>query len=406
MSIRQHPDFLRIWSGQVVSNIGDGVHRIAVLWWARQATGSDLAVVAGALATVLPSLAAAPLAGWLVDRWPKQRLLLASEVIRLVASLALAALYSTGNLALGGVLVIAALAAVGTAVFDPALMSSVTTLVSAEARPTANSMIGGSAAVAGIVGPALGGLLIGVAGTGAALWLDAATFAVSIVLIAASRVPAPVGRSESGMPDDGVWAGWHLVRRDREVRDLVVVAGGLNLCAAPVPVLVVGLAAGPLGLGGRGFGLLEACVPAGVLAGLVLAPRLVGRPGAGRAGVLATGLGIAAVGLLAWWPWAALWLFVGGAGVGVVNALLPTRFQSGVAPELQGRVFALVGAISQLGRPIGLLLAAPLVAGVGVQAGIVVCGLSLAAIGVVGRRGLEARPARSAATGAPAIAVP
>ena len=41
MSIRSHRDFLRIWAGQAVSNVGDGVHRIAVLWWARQATGSD-----------------------------------------------------------------------------------------------------------------------------------------------------------------------------------------------------------------------------------------------------------------------------------------------------------------------------------------------------------------------------
>ena len=63
MSLREHPDFARVWAGLAVSNVGDGVNRIAVLWWARQATGSDAIVVLVALATVVPSLAAAPLAG-------------------------------------------------------------------------------------------------------------------------------------------------------------------------------------------------------------------------------------------------------------------------------------------------------------------------------------------------------
>ena len=80
MSARR--DFLRVVAGQAVSGIGDGVNRIAVLWWARQTTGSDAIVVLVALATVLPTLAAAPLAGWLVDRLPRRALMLASDLVR------------------------------------------------------------------------------------------------------------------------------------------------------------------------------------------------------------------------------------------------------------------------------------------------------------------------------------
>ena len=63
-----------------------------------------------------------------------------------------------------------------------------------------------------------------------------------------------------------------------------------------------------------------------------------------------------------------------GVGVGVANTILPTRFQDAVEPAVQGRVFALVGAMSVAGRPIGLMLTAPLAALVGVRAGLAVCG--------------------------------
>ena len=182
-----------------------------------------------------------------------------------------------------------------------------------------------------------------------------------------------------------------------------MVAAALNLCAAPVPVLVVGLAAGPLELGGRGYGLLAACLPAGVLLGLLVAPRLARAAAAGLGGVTATALGIAGVGAIAWSPLAATMLLIAGAGVGVVNTILPTRFQDGVDPALQGRVFALVGAIAQVGRPVGLLAAAPLVAGPGVQVGLALCGAGLLAVGLVGRSGLTT-PAAIVATGPKEIA--
>jgi len=383
----QHKNFLRLWAGQAVSSVGDGVHRIAVLWWARQATGSDAVVVVVALATVLPTLAAAPVAGWLVDRYSRRGLMLAADVVRIGTSLALALAMWAGSLSTGMVIGVSIVAAAAAAVFDPALMSSVTLLVSSEHRVQANSMLGVSGALAGIVGPALGGLLIGLAGTGAALWFDAGTFMLSFLLVVVSRIPMPVADADAPR-DGGIGAGLRLVRDHREVRDLVIVAAGLNLCVAPVGVLIVGLAAGPLGLGGGGFGLLEAAVPAGLVCGLLVAPRLVGRSTTALMALLVTAVGIAIAGAvpIAWW--AGISFLMAGIGGGIANAILPTRFQESVDPTLQGRVFALVGALSQAGRPIGLLLAAPMVAIVGVRAGFAVCGFGLAVVSLAGRRGL------------------
>lgn len=387
--MRIHRDFLRVWAGQAVSNLGDGVHRVAVLWWAKQATGSDAVVVLVALASVVPTLVAAPVAGWLVDRCSRRGLMLASDALRFGSTATLAAAAATGALSTWLVVGCGVLAALAGSVFDPALMASVTLLVPAERRAAANSMLGANGAVAGIVGPAAGGALVGLAGMAPALWFDAATFLVSFALVAASRIPMPPARGE-GDHRVGIAGGVELLRADRAVRDLVVVAAGLNFFVAPVSVLIVSLAAGPLSLGGGGYGLLEAAIPAGMVVGLVLAPRVAGRARATLVALLTTGAAIAVSTAAPWAAWAGFAFVVAGAGVGVANTIIPSQFQERVAPEVQGRVFAMVGALSVAGRPLGLLLTAPLVAIVGVRAAFAACGVGLATVAWSGRRGLHA----------------
>lgn len=387
--MRQHRDFLRLVAGQAVSAVGDGISRIAILWWAWETTGSNAIVVFVALATVLPTLAAAPLAGWLVDRFPRRRLMLIADAVRVLTSAGLALAVWEDSLNTPTVVAVAALAAIAAAVFDPALLASVTMLVDEEQRISANSLLGGVVAVAGIAGPAIGGLLVGTWGTGGALMVDAATFAVSFVFVVLSRIPDPEHVVSGATDDDGGWtAGLQLLRSDRSIRDLVMVAAGLNLAVAPLGVLIVSLAAGPLQLDGRGFGLLEASIPLGIVAGFIVAPKIAKGRQAALVALLATGGAIAMSGAWALALWAGAAFVLAGVGVGVTNSVLPARFQAGVAPEVQGRVFALVGALGQAGRPVGLLLAAPMIAVVGVRGGFVVCGLALAAVAWAGRRGL------------------
>lgn len=405
MSIRTSRDFVRIWSGQAVSNVGDGVHRIAILWWARQSTGSNLAVVAVALATTIPGIVAAPFAGWLVDRMDRRHLMLWSDLARVGTSGAIAVLAWSGALEVWSVMVLAAFAAVAGAVFNPAYMASITMLVPPDDRPTANSMVGLNDAIAGILGPAIGGLLVGLWGVGAALWFDAATFVVSMLFVLASVVPMPA-RSPSADADgeqgEGFLAGLALLRRDRSLRDLTLVAVGLNTFVAPVPVIIVALAAGPFALGGTGYGLLEAAIPLGLLAGFAFAPRVATRRLAGMVGLLVSGGAIALVGAAPWALAAGASLVAAGVGVGVVNTVLPTRFQADVEPAVQGRVFALLGGLMQVGRPVGLAMAAPLIAVLGPRGGITVCGVAMLLVTLAGRRGVlgpevSTQPAAAAA---------
>ena len=393
MSIRRHRDFLRIWAGQLVSNLGDGVHRVAVLWWARQATGSNMAVVAVALATTLPMILMAPLAGTLVDRVDRRRLMLVSDIVRFGTSALLALLFAADLLTLPVVLVAAVVAATAGSVFTPAYMASITMLVPVDDRATANSLVGVNEAVAGVLGPAVGGVLIGVWGTSSALWFDAATFVVALLLVFASRVPMPAraeGSTDRADADtDGPFAAIGLLRRNRSIRDLTMVAVALNTFVAPVPVLMVALAAGPLGLGGTGFGLLQAAIPLGMVVGFVLGPRLSTVRPAPLVALAVTSVGIALAGATTLGLVAGLTFVAAGVGVGVANTLLRTRFQNDIEPSLQGRVFALLGALGQIGRPAGLLMAAPLLAVLGPRGGLVVCGLCMLAVSWIGRSGVQ-----------------
>jgi MFS family permease len=395
MSIRARSDFMRIWSGQAVSNLGDGVHRIAVLWWAKQATGSNVVVVVVALASVVPALVAAPVAGWLVDHVDRRRLMLAADALRTMTSAALAALAWGHSLSTAMVVLCASAAAAATCVFSTAYSASITMLVPEDDRARANSMVGINEALAGILGPAVGGLVIGLWGTSSAFGCDAATFVVSFAVVAASRVPMPEQvASATRESTGGISAGVALLRRNRSLRDLVVVAAGLNLFVSPVPVLLVVLAAGPFALGGTGYGLLEACVPAGLLLGFVVGPRLATLRWSAVVALAATGLGIAFAAVTTTAAVGGVTLMAAGVGMGVANTLLPTRFQRDVDPALQGRVFALLGALGQAGRPLGLLMTAPLIALVGVRSGMAVCGGSMLAITWFGRHGLEDRAHR------------
>lgn len=386
--MREQRDFMKVWAGQAVSNLGDGIHKVAILWWARQATGSNTVVVMVALATMLPSVVAAPFAGWLADRVSRRMLMMVSDAIMFATSALLALAAATGSLSTSLVIALAIVAALAASMEDPALQASISQLVPEERRAAANSMLGANRAIAGILGPAIGGVLIGFAGTAAALWVDAATFALAFLMVALSRIPMPVA-VEADENSSGLAAGFRILKQDREVRDLVIVASGLNFCIAPVPVLIVGLAAGPLHLGGSGFGVLMAAVPAGLLVGLAVAPRFTRVASATLWSLLLTGVGVAASGAAPWAWWAGAAFTGAGFGVGVANTLVQTRFQSRVAPELQGRVFALVGACMIVGQPLGLLLAAPLIATLGVRGGLAVCGVGLLAIALAGRRGLS-----------------
>jgi hypothetical protein len=379
--LRRHRDFARLWLGQVVSVSGDGMQRIALLWWAGQHGGTSL-LVAVAVCGIVPLVALSPVGGWAADRYDRRRLMVAADILRVSTSglLAVAMLWGTPPVAL--VCALVALTAVGTAAFDPTYAATVPTLVPEEDRPAANGLNLANSAAGGLVGPILGGLLLAALGIGGVLVVNAATFAWSALCVLAARIPAapatlvtePSPAAVAGSEPGPVRA----VLADRQLRRLVALAATLNLVAAPVPLLIVSLADVRLGVGVQVYALLEAVLSAGVLVGALTAGMLAARKHAMAVSMLALGGCLASLGLV---PLAGAFVALGlcGVSIAVANTALITIFQNSVAPEVQGRVFGVVGAMAEGLRPLGLLLAGPLLAFAGVSGAFAVVGLAVVA---------------------------
>lgn len=163
---------------------------------------------------------------------------------------------------------------------------------------------------------------------------------------------------------------------DRGVRRLAGLASVLNLTAAPMGVLIVALAVDRHDVGPGVFGVLEMTISAGVLVGAVTAAKFAGRRSARMVSLLGVGGSIALIGVTPLVVAMAV-LVVCGFALAVANTVLITTLQDAVAPEVQGRVFGILGSVTQGLRPVDLLLAGPLLAVAGVEWSFIVIGLSV-----------------------------
>lgn len=368
MILRTSPNFRSLWLGQSVSVIGDGMQRIALLWWAHHVGGTSLVTLV-ALCTVIPVVLCSPLGGSLADRFDRRTLLLSADLSRLAVTAVLATLVLRGDPPIALVCALVAASAVGTAIFDPAYAAAVPTIVPTEDRPAANGLNMANSAVGGLAGPLIGGVLIASMGVGPALVVNACTFAWSLLCIWLTTLPAPAGAASAGTSEGR--GSLREVFRDRNIRGLVGLAAVLNMVAAPIPVLIVALAVDRFRVGAEAFGVLQVMISVGILIGSLTAAKLAQGPLATPMFVLGACLGV--VGLLPFAGSAAV-LLVGGVAIAVANTILITTFQNTVPEETQGRVFGALGAVGEGLRPIGLLLAAPLLALAGVSGAFVVVG--------------------------------
>lgn len=402
MVLRTYRRFRRLWLGQVVSVIGDGVHRLAVLWWAKTTYGGASALIAIAMCTTVPLVLAGPFGGYLADRCDRRLLLVASNAARLVITLALAWLVtgSGGHLAAVGALTVAA--ALATAVFDPTYAAAVPALVPQAELAAANGLNLANSALAALAGPLLGGVLVAGPGVAAALLVDAASFLWAALLAITVAVPSAGGPGAGGSEGGGGPVLRQLASVPA-VRRIVALASVLNLVVAPLAVLMVSLAVDAFSAGAASFGALDAALGVGMLAGALGAGRLVDRRAALTVSLAGFGVAVVLIGV-APFAMAIVTAAAAGAALAVANTSLITTMQCVVPASLHGRAFGVLGSLSEALRPLGLLMAGPLLAGLGVRASFVAVGISVVAAAVgwapAVPHGVVADPSESAVSGA------
>ncbi|MCB1162425.1 MFS transporter [bacterium] len=356
--------FVVIWAGQVLSLMGSGLSGFALGVWVFQRTGSATQFAMIALAATLPAVLASPLAGVMVDRWDRRRVMILSDSIAALGTAALALLYWRGALELWHILVASALGATMGAFQGPAYQASVTLLVPKEQYGRASGMAQMGQALAGVLSPLLAGVLLVTIGVTGVLLIDLGSYFIALGTLLAVRIPSPVAERVSAAATS-IWReareGWRAIADRRGLRDMLLLFALLNFLLGMVNALGAPLLLSfldPAKLGG-----VLSLAGIGMLAGSLLM-SLWGGPRRKIHGVLGfmvlTGLGVALVGLRPSPLLVTAGFFTAMLFAPVVNGSSQAIWQRKVPARIQGRVFATRRMVSLGMAPLAYLLAGPL----------------------------------------------
>ena len=171
--------FALVWAGQTISRLGDNLYRIALAWWVLEETGSAVAMGTVLVFSQVPMLLFLLIGGVVVDRLPRIRVLITSDILSGLAVTFVAVFSWLDILELWHVYLASLIFGFVEAFFFPAYQAVIPTIASQDQLVSANSLNGLSQRVTGIIGPALGAALVAVGGTSIAFGLDALTFFIS-----------------------------------------------------------------------------------------------------------------------------------------------------------------------------------------------------------------------------------
>ncbi len=186
-----HRPFVLLWVGQVISRLGDSVYRIALAWWVLEQTGSAAAMGTVLIFAFTPQLLFLLVGGVAVDRFPRVRVMLASDLLSGSMVALVAALAFTGRLEIWHIYVMSGIFGFVSAFFEPAYAAAIPDLLPAELLPSANSLTSLSIQLVGIIGPAVGALLVDLGGTSTAFAINALSFFISAACLLGLPVLPP-----------------------------------------------------------------------------------------------------------------------------------------------------------------------------------------------------------------------
>jgi MFS family permease len=355
--------FWQLWSASTLSNLADGLVKIALPLIAVTLTDSPGLVAGVALAVTLPWLLFALPAGALADRVDRRIAMVAANVVRAAAVMVLAVGVALGlessTSAIWVLYAVALLLGTAETVYDTSAQSILPQVVPRDRLPRANGrLIAAELTANEFVGPPLGGLLVA-AGVAAAFATPAALWAAAVGALLLLRGGFAVRREESTTLRADVAEGLHYLWQHRLLRTLAAMTGLFNFATNATFAVFVVLAVGPdsaMGLTEATYGLLFATIAAGSLIGALLADPIIRRLGRSRSMLLGILGGVATVGIpaLTTIPLVIAVAFLVG---GITNALwnvVAVSLRQRITPDrILGRINSSYRLVAWGTRPLG-----------------------------------------------------
>ena len=355
--------FALLWSGQQLSALGDSIYRVALAWWVLEKTGSAKAMSTIFVFASAPMLVFLLAGGVAVDRYPRARVMLFSDVLRGLLIGFVAVLAFAHRLEVWHIYLISLMFGIVGAFFGPAYRAIVPEIVPRELLPSANGLTTMSLQLAEIAGPALGALVVSKSGSPTAFTVDSLSFFISVLCLAplVRLALSPQAPKERKSLLHDFREGVEVVRKSSWLWITIVIAslGNITL-SAPLAIALPFLVKNHLHGGVGALGLIYSTISAGSIAGTIVGTVWLERTSSLRArGLFAYGLWIAGgmlivvFGLPVTIYAVAVAAFLIGAAFINPNLIFMTTVQELIPIKLLGRVMSIVTVGSVALVPVG-----------------------------------------------------
>ena len=360
--------FSLVWLGQFVSLIGSSMTRFGLTIWAWQVTGRATALALVGLFSLVPMLVLSPIAGTVVDRWSRKKIMILGDLVAGVSTVFLLILSLLGKMEIWHIYLVAVVIGAGEAFQRPAYMAAISTMIPKKHYGRAQGMIGMVGSATGIISPVAAGALLGFIGINGIMFIDIATFLFAVSMLVMVRIPQPAESGEGKKARGNMWResafGFRFLLQRRPLLYLLMSYAVLNLVLtfafsiqSPMILartntneLLLGTVQMFFGLGGVAGGALMSIwggpkrrirgIYLSVIGAMLLGPTLLG---------IGNSLLLWAIGAF----FVVFFAQFASATSGVI-------WQTKVPHDVQGRVFAYRGMIASIASPIGMMLAGTL----------------------------------------------
>jgi len=362
-SVLKNANFRSLMLAQLVSNIGESMHGLALIWLMNVLTdGSALWLSLIAVAQVVPRVLLAPFSGVLVDRWPKLLTMRCSDLFSAASVGGIAALAYSGVVEPWHLLVLAFLTSSALNFFIPAKQTLLVKIVDGEQLMGANSLSQTIQTLSILFGPVVSGILIGTTGSYLVFAIQAGTFLLSFVFLNFIRYKEPKGdyaKLDSKTFFREMGEGFAVIRDIDLLRALIPFGIFINFLLAPLSVFITLLVTKTYGGGAAELGYLESALGLGMLIGSIATAVMAAKLRKSIIFYVGT-FGMAAmITLLAFtnstWQGIACAALVGFFVV-MSNLALQTVVQQAVPVDKMGRVMTLMATGMQGMQPLSNLL--------------------------------------------------
>jgi MFS family permease len=360
--------FSSLWVSQVVSQSGDAIFDVALLWLVLVTTGSTTLVGITQAAVLLPSVFASPIAGVYADRLNRRNLMIASNLAQGAVTAAISILYVTSELNFSVLVVMVLALYTGTQFFTAANTAIIPRIVGKENLGAANGLFMLSTSANQLASYTVGGVVLATVGAGASITYDSLTFffaAAMLTLVARSYGQTRTNEAPRGNPQpdgSGFWKefreGLSFVRQSRVFLELVVFGFLVNFFSGGVTVLFAPYVKVWIHGGALTYGLTLAASALGMIVGSIAIGKVNFRAYVGKLlflGVAASGALIALAGLVTSIPPALVIVSL----VGVMGAVVNLPIQVLVQTQVPGEVLGRAGTVMR-----SMLASAPVIAAV------------------------------------------